>query len=180
MQNAVVRAGFNFLALICLFYVLFYFIDGRMPFPQITDLTALQTFKTMLLSIILEAIPFVLLGVLLSSILQVFVSERMIQKWVPRHPVAGILFACVLGLMFPVCECGLIPVVRRLIQKGMPAYVGMVFLLTGPVVNPIVFGATYMAFRTLPEMAYARMGLALLSACTIGAFMYRFMTNNPL
>jgi uncharacterized membrane protein YraQ (UPF0718 family) len=179
MQTVLYRWGIHFLAMCCLLFLLFAFMGHRFPLPSI-DMTALQTFKTMFISIILEAIPFVLLGVLLSSVLQVFVSEKAIQRWMPRNAVLGVLFACVLGLFFPVCECGLIPVVRRLIQKGMPVYIGMAFILSGPIINPVVYAATFMAFRTQPEMAYARMGLAFLVTCTIGLILYRVVKTNPL
>jgi hypothetical protein len=140
----------------------------------------LQSFKTLFISILLEAIPFILLGVLLSALIQSFVSEQMIRRWTPSNPVLGILFACLLGILFPMCECGMIPVVRRLISKGMPVYIGVVFILTGPIINPIVFAATFMAFRNHPAMAYSRMGLAFVVAAIIGILLYRFVKDNPL
>nr|WP_223192507.1 permease [Paenibacillus sedimenti] len=150
--------------------------------PQLSLLTAdhIQSFKTMFISILLEAIPFILLGVLLSALLQNFVSEQTIRRWIPTNPVLGILFACVLGILFPMCECGMIPVVRRLIMKGMPVYIAVVFILTGPIINPIVFAATFMAFRNHPYMAYSRMGLAFMVAAVIGVLLYRFVKSNPL
>nr|WP_240343832.1 permease [Paenibacillus sp. SYP-B3998] len=150
--------------------------------PQLSLFTSdhLQAFKTMFISILLEAIPFVLLGVILSSLLQSFVSEQTIRRWIPQNPLLGILFACLLGILFPMCECGMIPVVRRLILKGMPVYVAVVFILTGPIINPIVFAATFMAFRNHPYLAYSRMGLAFTVAAVIGLLLYRFIKNNPL
>jgi len=143
-------------------------------------LQQLQTFKTMFLGIILEAIPFILLGVIVSSIMQMFISEQWIRRWTPRNPLLGILFACVLGILLPICECGMIPVVRRLMAKGMPLYIGVVFMLVGPIVNPVVYAATYTAFRTRPEMLYSRMGLALFVGCCIGLFVYYGVKKNPL
>ena len=74
----------------------------------------------------------------------------------------------------------MIPVVRRLILKGMPVYIAVVFIITGPIINPIVFAATFMAFRNHPSIAYSRMGLAFLVAIVIGLFLYRFVKSNPL
>ncbi|MNZ97594.1 putative permease [compost metagenome] len=74
----------------------------------------------------------------------------------------------------------MIPVVRRLIRKGMPAYIGIVYLLAGPIVNPIVYTSTYTAFRTTPEMAYSRMGLAFAVSVVIGLLLYKFMRSSPL
>jgi uncharacterized membrane protein YraQ (UPF0718 family) len=140
----------------------------------------LGVFKNILISILLEAIPFVLLGVLLAALLQMFVSEQMVRRWMPKHPALGILFGSVLGLLFPICECGMIPVIRRLMQKGMPVYIAVVFVISGPILNPIVFFSTYMAFRAQPEMAYARMGMAFLVAVAIGFIIWKTVKENPL
>ncbi|WP_059049514.1 permease [Paenibacillus senegalimassiliensis] len=140
----------------------------------------LLTFKTIFISIFLEALPFILLGVLSSSLVQLFVSEKLISRLVPRNPVLGILFACFFGVLFPICECGMVPVIRRLIAKGMPVYIAVVFILSGPILNPVVFFATYTAFRSRPEVLYSRMGLAFLAALIIGLIMYRFIRYQPL
>ncbi|WP_246021571.1 permease [Paenibacillus zeisoli] len=141
---------------------------------------AAATFKNIFNGIFLEAIPFVLAGALLSSTLHLFIPEQMISRWIPKNPLAAILLACSIGIVFPICECGMIPLVRRLIQKGMPVYMAMVFILAGPILNPIVFGSTYTAFRTHPEIAYARMGLALLVSISIGFILYLILKESPL
>lgn len=140
----------------------------------------LQSFKTIFISLILEALPFILLGVLLSSLLQTFVPESTIRRFTPRNPVLGILFACLIGILFPMCECGMIPIVRRLILKGMPVYIAVVFIIAGPILNPIVFGATLMAFRNHPSIAYSRMGLAFIVVIIIGLMLYRLVKRSPL
>lgn len=142
--------------------------------------TELLTFKTIFISIFLEAIPFILLGVISSSLLQMFVSEEFIARMVPKNPLLGILFACFFGILFPICECGMVPVIRRLIAKGMPVYIATVFIMSGPILNPIVFFATYTAFRSRPEILYSRMGLALVVALVAGLLIYRFIRYNPL
>ncbi|CAN7528582.1 permease [Paenibacillus sp. LjRoot153] len=140
----------------------------------------LQSFKTIFISLILEAIPFILLGVLLSSLLQTFVPESTIRRFTPRNPILGILFACLIGILFPMCECGMIPIVRRLILKGMPVYIAVVFIIAGPILNPIVFAATLTAFRNHPSIAYSRMGLAFLVVIIIGLILYRLIKSSPL
>ncbi|MFB9751763.1 permease [Paenibacillus hodogayensis] len=140
----------------------------------------LAGFKTIFISIILEAVPFILLGVLFSALLQVFVSERTVRRWTPRRPLLGVLFACSLGVLFPLCECGMIPIVRRLMRKGMPVYIAVTFILAGPILNPVVYASTYMAFRGRPEMAYSRMALAFIVAAAIGLLIYRFVKRSPL
>lgn len=140
----------------------------------------LHAFTTLFLSVVLEALPFMLLGVVVSALLQVFVSEQAIRSLAPRNPILGSVFGALLGLLFPLCECGMIPVVRRLIRKGMPAYIGIVYILAGPIVNPIVFASTYTAFHAQPGILYGRMGLGFLVAFLIGLVLSRYMKANPL
>lgn len=140
----------------------------------------IQSFKTIFLSIVLEASPFLIAGVLVSSLLQIWLSERMLQRIIPRNPLVGLLSVSLLGVIFPVCECGIVPVVRRLVKKGMPAYLGIAFMLAAPVVNPIVFAASFAAFRSKPEMAWERMGLAYGVAVLAGLFIYLLANGNPL
>ncbi|MGO4269684.1 permease [Paenibacillus sp. TAF58] len=135
---------------------------------------------TAFMGIFLDALPFMLLGVLLSTVVENFIPEAFIRRMTPRHPLGGILFACVLGIMFPLCECGMIPFVRRLMRKGMPVYIAVIFILVGPILNPIVFASTFMAFRGEPSMAYSRMGLTFGIALIVGLLLTRFLKVSPL
>lgn len=141
--------------------------------------TSLSIFKSMFISILLEALPFLLLGIVVSSVMQVFIPESWIRKIIPKHPVLGVLVASMMGMVFPVCECGLIPVVRRLMKKGMPLYAGVTFILAGPIINPVVISATLTAFRGRSDMLYGRMGLALLVSCVIGLLVYLLVKKDP-
>ncbi|MDR6883704.1 hypothetical protein J2X61_005502 [Bacillus sp. 3255] len=89
--------------------------------------------RIMVIGILLESFPFILLGVAISALLQTFISDQTLQRWIPKKTIPGILFGCLLGIIFPLCECGIIPVVHRLIRKGMPPYIGIVFMMAGPV-----------------------------------------------
>lgn len=180
MQTTIQRLATNVLAVLCIIMFILIFRQKQPPDLSWIGSEELQNFKTLFISIVLEALPFVLLGVLVSALLQMFVSEQTIRKWVPKNPVLGVLFACALGIVFPLCECGMIPVIRRLILKGMPVYTAVVFILAGPIINPVVYASTFMAFRTRPEIAYSRMALAFLVAATIGLLVYRFVRTNPL
>ncbi|WP_063607624.1 permease [Bacillus mycoides] len=159
--------------LIALFLFLLFFVD----FTNLSDLQKgipkeWLNVNAIFLSIFFEAVPFILLGVLISSIIQVFVTEEMIQKVLPRSAIIAIIPAAFVGVIFPMCECVIIPVVRRLIQKGLPLHVGIVILVSAPILNPIVFLSTYYAFRTNTTILYARFGLALLVALLIGLVVY--------
>jgi hypothetical protein len=123
---------------------------------------------TLFFSLLVEAIPFLLLGVFFSSALLLFVDERRLIAMVPKNPLLGALAGSMIGFLFPVCECGNVPVARRLLMQGAPSSVAIGFLLAAPTVNPIVFWATYTAFRDQPELVFLRVGFSLLIATLIG------------
>lgn len=111
---------------------------------------AAQNFVTVFLGIFIEAAPFLLIGALASGFIAVFVTPETLARLVPRNIVLATLFGALLGMIFPVCECGVVPVARRLYRKGLPTPVGIVFLLGAPVLNPIVIASTYAAFGPGP------------------------------
>jgi uncharacterized protein len=114
--------------------------------------TELATFSTRFLGIFIEAVSFLLIGTIVSGLIAVFVSNDDITRFVPRNPIAATIVGSMLGVVFPVCECGVVPVTRRLYQKGLPVSVGITFLLAAPVMNPIVFASTYAAFGWGPVL----------------------------
>lgn len=179
-MQTLLRRGPFIVGLACLAMLALIVSRGQTPDWSMVAAFPWSGFKTIFISILLEALPFVLLGVLFSALLQVFVSERTVRRWIPRNPLLGVLFACSLGIVFPLCECGMIPIVRRLMRKGMPVYMAVTFILAGPILNPVVYASTYMAFRAHPEMAYARMGLAFLAAFAIGLLIRALVRRNPL
>jgi uncharacterized membrane protein YraQ (UPF0718 family) len=120
----------------------------RIPAVPLPDL--LQNYVTVFLGIFIEAVPFLLLGSLASGLIAEFVSADDIARFFPRNKVLGALAGSMLGVAFPVCECGVVPVVRRLYQKGLPISAGIAFLLAAPVINPVVIASTYAAFGTGP------------------------------
>jgi uncharacterized membrane protein YraQ (UPF0718 family) len=125
---------------------------------------------TLFLSLLVEAIPFLLLGVLLSSLLLFLVEdERKLMAALPRNPLLGAIVGSFGGLLFPVCECGNVPVARRLLLQGAPTPVAIGFLLASPTINPIVIASTYIAFRDQPEIVVLRvlfsLGIAVVISC---------------
>lgn len=120
--------------------------------------------NTIFLSMIMEAIPFVLLGVIVSGIIQIFLKERTISKIMPRNRLLSTMLGCGMGLFFPACECGIVPITQRLLRKGVPLNAGIAFMLTGPIINPIVLFATFIAFGNDWRMAAIRAGGAVVVA----------------
>lgn len=167
------------LGLIGLFFYLFLFVDFQdFSFNVPSELL---TVNTMFLSILLEAIPFILLGVFVSALIQTFVSEDLIRRALPKNAILALLPAALLGAIFPICECAIVPIVRRLMKKGMPLHVGVVFLVGAPILNPVVFASTYYAFSSELHIAYARMGLAFVLSIIIGFIIYLlFKKSNQL
>jgi uncharacterized protein len=131
---------------------------------------------TIFLSLLVEAMPFLLLGVFFSSMLLFFVDESKLVEKMPRNPFLGALFGSMMGLFFPVCECGNVPVARRLLMKGVPSSVAIGFLLAAPTVNPIVIWSTWSAFRDQPEIVVLRLVFSL-SIATIIGFIFSFQPD---
>ncbi|MEA5564264.1 MULTISPECIES: permease [unclassified Anabaena] len=131
---------------------------------------------TIFLSLLVEAMPFLLLGVLFSSVLLFFVDERKLVERMPKNPLFGALVGSLVGFLFPVCECGNVPVARRLLMQGVPTPVAVGFLLAAPTINPIVIWATWTAFRDQPEIVVLRVVFSLLIATIIG-YVFSFQTD---
>jgi uncharacterized membrane protein YraQ (UPF0718 family) len=99
------------------------------------------------LSILLEGVPFILLGSLISGVVDVFVSSERMARLLPRNGTAAILLSGLLGLIFPMCECGSVIVIRRFIKKGLPISTAVTYMLAAPIVSPIVAFSTFAAFK---------------------------------
>ncbi|VXD25670.1 conserved membrane hypothetical protein [Planktothrix serta PCC 8927] len=123
---------------------------------------------TLFLSLLVEAIPFLLLGVLFSSLLLWFVDEQKLLSYIPPHPLLGAFMGSLVGFLFPVCECGNVPVARRLLLQGVPSSVAIGFLFAAPTINPIVIWSTWVAFRDQPEIVILRVLFSLTIATTLG------------
>ncbi|MGG5774233.1 permease [Bacillus subtilis] len=137
--------------------------------------------NSIFISILIEAIPFILIGVILSGIIQMFVSEEMIARIMPKNRFLAVLFGALAGVLFPACECGIIPITRRLLLKGVPLHAGVAFMLTAPIINPIVLFSTYIAFGNRWSVVFYRGGLALAVSLIIGVILsYQFKDNQLL
>ncbi|WNB91286.1 permease [Bacillus sp. NEB1478] len=124
--------------------------------------------NTVFISILIESLPFVLIGVLIAGIIQMFVTEEMVARIMPKNKILAVLFGTVIGAIFPACECGIVPITRKLISKGVPAYAAFPFMLTGPVINPVVLFSTYVAFGNKWDVMVYRGGLAMIVAMIVG------------
>lgn len=131
-------------------------------------LTQWHSAFTLFISLLVEAFPFLLLGVVLSSLLLVVVDEQWLTDRLPRHPLLGALMGSCLGFLFPVCECGNVPVARRFLLQGISPAVAVSFLLAAPTINPVVIWATWTAFRDQPSLVLWRIAGSLVIATVVG------------
>ena len=127
----------------------------------------LSVFATRFLGIFIEAAPFLLLGTLASGLIEAFVNKDDIARIVPKNIILATMMGGMMGFMFPVCECGVVPVTRRLFCKGLPMSVGIAFLLSAPVMNPVVVASTYAAFGATP-IFFLRFIVSAIVAISVG------------
>jgi uncharacterized membrane protein YraQ (UPF0718 family) len=124
-------------------------------------------FTTVFLGIFIEAAPFLLLGTVASGLVEVFVSREELTRLIPRNALLATLFGGLMGFAFPVCECGVVPLTRRLFRKGMPIPAGITFLLAAPIINPVVIASTFAAYG-FGTVLIARLAMGLIVALGVG------------
>jgi len=126
--------------------------------------------------------PFLLGGAILSGILEEFLPQSLMTRLLPKNPRTAVVVSGFLGLIFPVCECGIVPVVRRLMRKGLPVSCGVTYMLSAPIVNPLVILSTLAAFRgqAAIEMTALRFGLGLTVAMLAGWIVTYFSPSSIL
>lgn len=146
-----------------------------------------QDFVLNFSSILWEAMPFIVLGALVAGILEELLPQQLIGKIMPNHPVPAVIIGGLLGLIFPMCECGIVVVMRRLLRKGLPLSCCVTYMLAGPIVNVIVLLSTYVAFGGLKqdggigwEMVAIRGGMGFLVACGAGLVVHRLQQKAGL
>lgn len=110
------------------------------------SLSPFTDFCYLFLSIILEGAPFILLGTLISGFIDAYLPPGLIDRWLPKNKPLAVVFSGLLGFVFPVCECAVVPVIRRLIRKGLPVSCAITYMLSAPIINPIVVVSTMKAF----------------------------------
>ena len=120
-------------------------------------------------SIFLESLPFLLLGAVISSIIETYVSNETMAKIIPKNKVLGSIVGIFLGFFLPACDCAVIPVSKRLLKKKVPVNVAVSFMLASPIINPVVLLSTYYAFYNKnPEIFWFRLLFGILIALIIG------------
>jgi uncharacterized protein len=136
------------------------------------------------LSVLFEGIPFLLLGSIISGFIDVFVSSERVSKLLPKNPVAATMISGLLGLIFPMCECGSVIIIRRFIRKGLPLSSATAYMLAAPIVSPIVALSTYAAFSAESQSPWAwvslRLGIGYMLAVGVALIVHRLPADRIL
>lgn len=141
------------------------------PLAALLSGPQLQTWTTVFVSVMVQAVPFLVFGVALSAVIAVFVPRSFWARALPRHPALAVPVASCAGVVLPGCECGSVPIAGSLIRRGVTPAAALAFLLAAPAINPIVLTATAVAFPRNPELVVAR-GLASLVVAMIMGWLW--------
>lgn len=131
-------------------------------------LETLVTFATIASALFIEATPFLILGSLIGSVIEVLVPERTLQRLIPDNGPGQVAVGLFAGMLLPTCECGIVPVVRKLLLKGVPPRAAIPYMMAAPVINPVVIGSTLFAFQGDISVAAFRVLLVLVPAAMLG------------
>ncbi|MGA2142997.1 MAG: permease [Brevinematales bacterium] len=127
------------------------------------DMFAINT-----VAVILDALPFLLAGSIIGTLIEIFLPEKLFRHKIFTRGAPGFIIALLLGMLFPTCECGVIPIARKFAKKGLPQHLAVVYMLAAPVINPIVIISTFIAFRFSILMVAGRMAVSAAAAVAIG------------
>ncbi|MEO5365409.1 MAG: permease [Magnetococcus sp. WYHC-3] len=127
-----------------------------------------ENFATYFVSIVLEAAPYMMIGALVSGLIEVWVPQGLLPLLARRLGWLGIPLMALLAPLFPICECGVLIVARKLLTKGLPLPHVVTYLLAAPVLNPVVLGSTWLAFYRDPLYPLLRAGGGLLVPVAMG------------
>ena len=140
----------------------------------------LQQWSTIFVAITVQALPFLVLGTLVSGAVSTMISPRLLAKVLGRRPIISVPLAALCGAALPGCECASVPVAGRLTQRGVPGSAALAFMLAAPAVNPVVLVATAVAFPGRPAMVGARFTGSLIAATVMGLIWSRLDPKGAL
>ncbi len=160
--------------ILALLYLLFSVLHGLNANAIQLDFSGVEAFQLVFISILMQTFPFMLVGVFVSSIMQVFLSNETIVRFFPKKYGLGFLTAMFGGLLLPVCECAIVPVTAGLVKKGVSLPIAVTFMLAAPIINPIVIISTLYAFPGHPEITIYRIYFGLVIALAVGIVLTLF------
>ncbi|KND34020.1 permease [Streptomyces acidiscabies] len=138
------------------------------PIRRALGSPVMQSWTTVFVAVVVQALPFLVLGVLLSAAIAVYIPPSFFARALPKRPALAVPVAGIAGVALPGCECASVPVAGALVRRGVTPAAALAFLLSAPAINPIVLTATAVAFPRNPEMVVARFAASLVVACLMG------------
>ncbi|MGP3949445.1 permease [Streptomyces sp. 7N604] len=162
------REGWEFNSPLVLTMLLLVVVALQGPIRRGLSAPVMQSWMTVFVAVVVQALPFLVLGVLLSAIIAVFVPPSFFARALPGQPALAVPVAGMAGAVLPGCECASVPVAGALVRRGVTPAAALAFLLSAPAINPIVLTATAVAFPGNPRMVLARFAASLLVACAMG------------
>jgi uncharacterized membrane protein YraQ (UPF0718 family) len=162
------RQGWNLNSPLALTMLLLLVVASQGPIRGALSAPVMQSWMTVFVAVVVQALPFLVLGVLLSAVIAVFVPPSFFARALPKRPALAVPVAGMAGAVLPGCECASVPVAGALVRRGVTPAAALAFLLSAPAINPIVLTATAVAFPRNPEMVLARFVASLLVACAMG------------
>lgn len=140
----------------------------------------LNKFSIIFSSIVIEALPFILIGAVLSSFMQVYISNNIFNKIISKNKLLGSIQAGIIGVFLPVCECATVPITKGLLGKNVPINVSITYMLAAPIVNPLVILSTYYAFDGNIKVVLLRVGIGFGVAVIAGLIMLCLSEGNNI
>lgn len=140
----------------------------------------LNKFSIVFSSIVIEALPFILIGAVLASFMQVYISNNIFNKIISKNKLLGSIQAGIIGVFLPVCECATVPITKGLLNKKVPLNVAITYMLSAPIVNPLVILSTYYAFDGNIKVVLLRVGVGFFIAVIAGLLMLCLSGENNI
>ncbi|MFF1612777.1 permease [Amycolatopsis sp. NPDC058278] len=162
------RPGWNADPVLVLTLVLLAGFLAQGPVRRLLSAPVMQSWMTVFVAVVVQALPFLVLGVLLSAGLAVFVPPSFFTRVLPKRPSLAVPVAGLAGAVLPGCECASVPVAGALVRGGVRPSAAVAFLLSAPAINPVVLTATAVAFPGQPRMVVARFVASLAASCVMG------------
>lgn len=167
-RSETVYRRLSLVLVLCLVAVVVFFSRTLVPWATAGIEGAVQDFFTLSISVVIESLPFVFLGILVSILVQVWLPPDVLFRWLPARPVLRRMVLSLLGMLMPVCECGNVPMARGLMLKGLSVGESMTFLFAAPILNPVTIITTQQAFGWDNGILFWRIAGGFLIANLIG------------
>ena len=164
------------LCLVLLITMIFASVKGFLSLDVSTSY--FKEFNRVFMGIFIETIPFIIVGGFISAIIQIFISEDTIARIFPKNIFLSCIVASIIGIIFPICDCGTIPVARGFLKKGLPLSVAVTFMLAAPIANPIAIISTMYAFADMKEVVIYRVAIGMIIAISVGLIMSRYSSKD--